>query len=87
MEILKHKLFNFGVFSLLLTACLPIQPKAVRVDSDPNVQESERLHDKIEASDIDIFIGDHPDLDEKTKKDLRDGTISRHAAIEKLKQN
>lgn len=77
----------FLITILALTACVELKPRSVRVDSDPNVQNAENRREKIEESSIDAFISEHPGLDAQTKKDLKDGTISRPAALEKLKQH
>lgn len=78
-----------GVIAVLLglSACTNIHIKAVRADSDPHLQDQERLREKIEETNTDVFIQEHPELDDQTKKDLRDGRISRKAAMEKIKKN
>lgn len=68
-----------------LTSCrVAVAP--VRVDSDPKQESRAKTQDKVEADAIEAFITEHPDMDEQMKQDLRDGTISRHVALERLNQ-
>jgi hypothetical protein len=73
------------MLSVLVTACR-IEPKAMRVDTDPNEQDRQALREKQEIESIEAFIVEHPELDEQMKKDLRNGTISRKVALERLNQ-
>lgn len=71
------------IIVLALSACGTIQP--IHINSDPNQESLERLEDRTEQNNVDAFIADHPELDAETRKGLRDGTISRHEALERLK--
>ena len=60
--------------------------KPIHVNSDPNEEFRERMREKTELDNIEAFIAEHPELDAPTKKALRNGTISRHEALEELKK-
>jgi hypothetical protein len=70
--------------ALVLAACGPVRP--IRVNSDPNQEALDRLHDQVERDDVEAFIAAHPELDARTKRELRDGTISRREAAERMKR-
>ncbi len=61
-------------------------PRPIHINSDPNQEALERMEEKTEQNNIDAFLADHPDLDGETRKGLRDGTVSRHEALERLKR-
>lgn len=61
-------------------------PLPIRINSDPNQEALDRLHDQTEADDVEIFIHIHPELDAQTRRDLRDGTVSRRTVAERLRR-
>lgn len=67
----------------LLPACN--NPRPIRINSDPNQEAMDRMHDKMEEDDIELFIRKHADLDDQTKRELRDGTISRSEAARRAR--
>jgi hypothetical protein len=69
---------------LPLTACVAIKP--VKIHSDPNQERLERTEEKVERDNIEAFIAEHPELDAKTKKELREGTVSRSEALSLSKE-
>jgi len=71
---------------LAFAACVKFQAKPVRIISDPNQERQEQVGNQMEEANIEVFITDHPELDEETKKELRNGTITRHAALERTKK-
>ena len=76
-----------GVFvcALALAACgTTLRP--IRINSDPNQEALDRMHDAQEADNVEAFIAAHPDLDTLSKRQLRDGTLSRSEAGQRLKQ-
>ena len=77
---------GFPVLAVLaLSGCITFSPKPVHINSDPNQESLERLEEKNAQDNLSAFIIDHPEFDDQTKKDLRDGTISRKDAIERAK--
>lgn len=70
--------------ALMLASCGHPQP--IRIHSDPNQEALDRLHDKTETDDIEIFIRNHPELDAETKQALREGTVSRSAVAAREKR-
>ncbi len=77
----------FAGTTILLTlgpSCVQIKTPHIR--SDPNQEHQERLEQKTEQSNVEPFISDHPELDEETKKELREGTITPHEAGRRLKK-
>ena len=72
-------LISFFVF----TSC-GVSIKPVHLNSDPNEEFRDEMREQAEESDIEAFIATHPELDSETKKELRDGTLTRHAALERL---
>ena len=71
---MKRTLSFLAVLSL--SGCITFSPKPVHINSDPNQEALERLEEKNAEDNLSAFIIDHPELDDRTKKDLRDGTIS-----------
>ncbi|MBV9080412.1 MAG: hypothetical protein JO102_04750 [Elusimicrobia bacterium] len=77
---------TFLLFCLPLSACgSAVSFHPVTLNSDPNQETLQRWDDQAEEQRVSAFIADHPELDAQTKKELRDGTISRHEALERLK--
>jgi len=75
-------LIFFTVVSLLVTtACVRLHP--IAIDSDPNQERLERLQEKTEQENIEVFIAEHPNLDDDTRRELREGTISRNEALKR----
>ena len=72
-----------ALVALGAAGCVEIRP--MHINSDPNQEALERMEEKTEAQNVEAFIVDHPELDAGTKKELRDGTISRHEALERQK--
>jgi hypothetical protein len=69
---------------LPLTACVAIKP--VKIHSDPNQERLERTEEKVERDNIEAFIAEHPELDADMRKALREGTLSRAAALDAAKR-
>ncbi len=78
---MKYKLV---IVMLVLSACVKVAP--IQINSDPNLERLERAQEDMEKDNVEAFIAEHPELDAETKKALRDGTMSRSAAEEKLKR-
>jgi hypothetical protein len=53
--------------------------------NDPNQAKQEQSEEKINKSNNEDFIVAHPELDEKTKKELRDGTLNTAGALDRMK--
>jgi hypothetical protein len=82
----KHSAFYSVLgFLSLSPACVTWKPVDI-ANSDPNLARQQTMDKRVETGNAQAFIVDHPELDENTKKELRDGTISTHEALERLKK-
>ncbi len=69
-----------------LNGCVHWQ--AVQINSsDPNLAAQQQMDNKTDADNVKAFIINHPELDAETKKELRDGSLTIHEALERLKKN
>ena len=78
--------------SLILLAlsagCGSVRWKAANVpSSDFNRDQERRREEMLDRDNAAAFIAAHPELDDETRKELRDGTITPHEALERLKKN
>jgi hypothetical protein len=80
---MRKRFYDGGVALMLLLGlmgCVRINP--INIDSDPNIEAQERREDKIDESNLEVFISEHPEFDDKTKQGLRDGTLTRREALD-----
>jgi hypothetical protein len=84
---MKAKLMEVRALILIAAGALAgcVTFKAPSMSSDPNEEFRQRQEEKTEQANIDAFIIDHPELDEKMKKELRDGTMTPKEALEILR--
>jgi len=67
------------LFALSLAACGGARPVVLR--TDPNEEKQTQMEVDTEQSADEAFICQHPELDEKTKQELRNGTVSRRQVM------
>jgi hypothetical protein len=72
----------------LLVGCSGVRWRPAQIHSeDPNRAQQQRIEETTAQANAEAFIAEHPELDEQTKKDLRDGTINPVEAQERMKKN
>jgi hypothetical protein len=79
-----ERLLLFGTMMMALAGC-QVAAVPVRMDTDARRQQQEKTREEVAQGNIEAFIAGHPDLDEKTKYELRKGTVSVHEVLDRLK--
>jgi hypothetical protein len=67
------------------SGCVAWRPVDI-AHSDSALAQQQRTEQKVESDTVEVFIVDHPELDEQTKKDLRDGTVTIPVVLERMKK-